>query len=724
MPLKLNASETFATTAAQPAQEPIGFSQRLLAEAVRLHEDAQGLAGDDPQADALARAAGGDLERRLVTRARALAMAPALSVALRQLRGASRWAVAIGLVMAIMAGATTAQVALGSQGEGPVNFFWVLGSLLGVHTLALLIWLMLMLLWPGAMTTGSLGGMALALGRRISRWLHREPVQVAAVRASASIYARNPIGRWTLSAISHSLWLAFLSGCLVLVIFILSTKQYTFAWETTILSDRTYVALTRTLASAPAALGFTTPTAQQIMASHWTRQGPVAGESREAWSGLLVGSLVAYGLLPRSLLLIFSLLAVQRAGRRFRLDMSLPGYARLRPRLLPEAQDIGIVDADTGVANGQREEGGGQPLPIKAAGPLVILGLEIEPPQTHWPPLLQGVEWLDLGFVDSRGDRQRALEQIRAAAIPPRAIAVVCSLAATPDRGTRSFIHDLQTASHIPVVVVLTEGQRLRLRGDAEQVAARIEDWRRLLHTTQVPGERVIEVDLDHLTDASRARLASLFGVAGLVPVPVGRLARSCTLIMEHIERWPGQPSLDEQAELHRAIAILYRGEGQSWQALLRARFQDGGNRVEQLKSSAERMVNLLPARLRANPRWLAAGAMAGALGCVAAATLVAPAAIAALPAWAGLGAALAAVIQPSSAIATPPVDLTTVVRSAALFAVLLELQGRDEVAITRIIDQVTLADDDSIVNRAAAREWLNALQQRLALALVAEGSS
>ncbi len=62
---------------------------------------------------------------------------------------------------------------------------------------------------------------------------------------------------------------------------------------------------------------------------------------------------------------------------------------------------------------------------------------------------------------------------------------------------------------------------------------------------------------------------------------------------------------------------------------------------VERLKASADRIVDLLPLRLRQRPRWLAAGAMAGALGCIAAATLAAPGAIAALPLWAGMGAAL-----------------------------------------------------------------------------------
>jgi hypothetical protein len=471
-----------------------------------------------------------------------------------------------------------------------------------------------------------------------------------------------------------------------------------------------------------------TPDEQQIIASHWIQQDQFPGESSEAWSGLLIGSIVTYGLLPRALLLVLSLGMAWRTGRQFRLDMSLPGYSRLRVRLLPEAQLIGVIDAETTHAG---EEHGvaiekGRLLPIVAQGPTAILGFEIKPPPSFWPPQLKGVEWLDLGFVDSRGDRQRALQQILAAAIPPRVIVVVCSLVVTPDRGARAFISDLQKASRIPVVIVLTEGQRLRSRGyDEKQLGERIEDWHQLAKAAHIPPGRVIAVDLEHLTTVSLAKFASLLGVGGQEISFEQRLDRSFGLIMEHVKCWSGEPSVGEQAELHRAIAALYRGEQQSWQTLLNIRLKRSDDQLQQLKTSAERVVNLLPARLRANPRWLAAGAMAGALGCVAAATLVTPAAITALPAWAGLGAAIAAIVQfPKRSAAKPAaVDLTDAVSSAALFALLLELQGHDEITITRLIDRVA-GDDDSVLDNAeAVWQWLAALRQRLDLALAAEGA-
>lgn len=101
------------------------------------------------------------------------------------------------------------------------------------------------------------------------------------------------------------------------------------------------------------------------------------------------------------------------------------------------------------------------------------------------------------------------------------------------------------------------------------------------------------------------------------------------------------------------------------------------------------------------------------------------PAAIASLPLWAGMGAALSALLKPQGApppaVATP-VDLGAAINSAALFALVLELQGRPEAAITRIIDRTAGTGDPSVIpNLDAARRWLEELRQRCDAACRAE---
>lgn len=133
-------------------------------------------------------------------------------------------------------------------------------------------------------------------------------------------------------------------------------------------------------------------------------------------------------------------------------------------------------------------------------------------------------------------------------------------------------------------------------------------------------------------------------------------------------------------------------------------------------------MTELLPMRLRKSPKWLAAGALSGALGCVAASLLISPVAIAALPAWAGIAAAVVAIWQPMGSEKTAPNiasdDVAAAVRAAALFAMVLELQGHAEADITRILD-ATIPDDEQAINNAKeVNDWLESLRHRFNIAV------
>ncbi|MFO1112883.1 MAG: DUF2868 domain-containing protein [Rhodospirillales bacterium] len=114
------------------------------------------------------------------------------------------------------------------------------------------------------------------------------------------------------------------------VLLLLGTRQYDFVWETTILSERAYVAIARVLAAPVEALGFPVPDAMQITGSRWTRPGELF-VGRERWGSLLVGCLVVYGVLPRALALLVSLAALLRRDPP-------TGWTR-RGRALPGCRD-------------------------------------------------------------------------------------------------------------------------------------------------------------------------------------------------------------------------------------------------------------------------------------------------------------------------------------------------------------------------------------------------
>ncbi len=534
------------------------------------------------------------------------------------------------------------------------------------------------------------------------------------------VYSRTPLGYWTVSAISQGFWLAFTTACLLMLFLMLSTKEYDFGWETTILSDTVYIHLTRLIGFLPSIFGFDVPSAEQIAASHWTGYSkmPVYGGYREAWSGLLMGSVFVYGVLPRIVALVVCLVMRRMAESQFRLDLSLPGYARLSPRLVPVARTIGVTDPDPGVlpkvAEVDKER---MRLPMSPSGPVMVVGYELDIENDVWPPAIDGVEWFDLGNVESRRQRHEVLDTLHTITLQPRALAVVCSVTTTPDRGVRGFVSELQAALEAPVLMLLSDGHRLRERFSRGEFEQRFEDWHALALTARIEREHVLDVDLEHLTDISRARLLSILmpEKSARQKPPESHLRRAFGLIERHAGEWSNAPTTLEQTELQKEVAALYEKRSRQW----RQRFwgeNSGDDLAERLKQSSQGLLDSLPLRLRRNPRWYAAGALAGAVGCVAATAAISSAAIATLPMWAGLGAAVTAFIDVNqknenerndSNDNEPAIEFSRAIHSAVLFALVLELQGHREVEISELIDRILPEQEPPLfADRDEAKSW------------------
>ena len=713
----------------------VAFRDRLLAESVRALEHDGARPIDAADAEATAAATAGDFETRLVARARAIAAADRLEPALRNTGQVFLGIVAIGVLLAAVAGLSAARASLGT-GNNEVNVFWALGGLLAVQTILLLAWVFVMVKTPTSLSSLSLGGAAFGVARRIaSRW-HRSAENAAVIEASGAVFARGAIGRWTLSSISHALWLVFNASCVLCVVLILSTGRYRFVWETTILPADAFTLLTRTTAWLPTQLGFPTPTPQQIAASDGSITPDLSEATRHAWSGLLIGSIVAYGLMPRFGLLVLCVWRQTRARRAYRLDTSRPGYLRLRSRLMPGAKSLGVIDPDSD-GEGRLDDVVRSPVVSSRThgGAPALLGVEIEPPATPWPPPVAGVAWRDLGFVDGRSDRQRVLAELGDGSDGPSITVAVCGLTTTPDRGIAAFLGDVRQAAGVRMAMVLTGGEALRKRADGGQLATRVDDWRALADAIGIAAADVIELDLDHLTALSAAKLATLLGVEGTAAVAHRRIEDAFDAIVDHVRGWPPEPDTKQQVALHQAIGELYRPEMSSWTQRFRLPDAAGlkDNLPETLRAGAQGIVGMLPRRLKADSRWVAAGAIAGALGCVTAAALLSPVAIAALPMWTVVGAAITAVVRATvssgaAGAAESATDGSTrgdAVRGAALFALLLELQGRDEAAITRILDDVigdaAGADFDTPDD---VQRSLDTMRHRLDIALAGETAS
>lgn len=477
-----------------PAGAP-RFEDRLLAEALRHYEDTRQPV-QDPRADLRAVMGGGDFERRVLTRSAAVPVAADLRRALERVARTARLVVGALVLLGLLIGAGAANGALIRDRDGFVNFYWAFVGLLGVHTFAMLLWFIAIFVRPGHLPATPLGGLVRAALDWMGRRSKAQSTLRAALDAWMEVMGQRGTGRWALSTLVHLFWSVVLSGVLVALLVLLSARQYDFAWETTILPARVFVSLTAELGRLPARVGFPVPDAETAAASHLARTPTMPqAATRKAWSGLLLGGVLLYGLLPRLLLLLIAAGLLRRAKYGFRLDLDLPGYARLRAHLLPGARRTGVVDHEDAAG-----EGAGTPRLHRAvrgaAGGVAFAGLEVAVPASGWPPPLAR-RYRDLGRISDRDAQHAALATLSDLQDPPPALVVVCSLLTSPDRGLGRFLGQLRDAHRGPLVLLLSGSDKVRTRLGADGASERLGDWRRLASTAGIDAGDVISLDLD-----------------------------------------------------------------------------------------------------------------------------------------------------------------------------------------------------------------------------------
>ena len=413
-----------------PAAPLSALEHRWLPQFVRRHESRHGRLEDAVEL-AQARREPPDLETRICRRAELLGTREGWRDAILRLHGRARLIPALSCVLALVLGAGTAAAVLG-DGSRPVNVVWALGGLLGVHLFSLLLWLL------GTLVAGrgrTRGGSALGtVWLRLVSVFDRSPAAAELPLALGGLLARGRLASWGLGAVSHLLWFLALVGAAAGLLGMLAVRRYGFVWETTILPGDAFVALTTLLGVLPGQLGFPVPDAAQVIASG---DAVMADEAaRRAWSGWLLGCVLVYGVLPRLLLVLLCAQGWRHGLSRLRLDLALPDYTRLKPRLLPDSERIGISDP----APAQMPRPGRHGHAAAEAGTAVMVALELAA-DLPWPPL--GCEgWAaDGGRLDSRDQRRAAIA--RFGATPPARLLIAIDPRLTPDRGSLGLVAEL-----------------------------------------------------------------------------------------------------------------------------------------------------------------------------------------------------------------------------------------------------------------------------------------
>jgi hypothetical protein len=464
------------------------FDKRLLIEQIRYIEMQQSLACDTEE-KAADHSVHMDFEDRLWQRAKRLVEQHDLSAILGRAARLSRYVKTLAFMLAALLGALGVIYAITDRDT--INIYWLLLLLLGFNLLSMLLWLTGVSLKLDSLTSGMLA--------RLSGWLpaHLErknsSANIAGTQADRAWLASHfsgAVGKWQFSNITHQLWLVYLLAGLACLVLLLMVRQYNFVWGTTLLSDTTFIRLTEVMSAPLEALGFATPSAEQVRESQTglLQQDAQAlrTEFRYHWAQFLLGALLCYGIVPRIVLWVWSALMCAHARRQFALDLYLPYYIRLRQRLMPLASHGEIIDPDTStpfIAKASAIKPAPHALPPETLWTAVELGDAIA-----WPPQSVRADH-DLGQVIDRTSLAQILQQLQSHQCT--VIAVAVSAARAPDRGVQRSIASLMSNCAQRWLVLLQQ------HGDEPVSDKRLAAWYRLAEACQVPADNVISLCLD-----------------------------------------------------------------------------------------------------------------------------------------------------------------------------------------------------------------------------------
>ena len=403
--------------------------EQRLTELVRILEERGHIFRADPQtATEAVRDLDASSEQKLLRRAEIIDRDKRLRDALQQAEQGARWVRRAAAVLLFIGGFVSVYTLMDARG---VNFFLLLVGVLGMNTLMLVLWLLSLLRRAALRLPFPLTG----------RHLGKDEVGQAAARLFAEEW-QQPSGRWRVGAVSHGLWLATLVGMLAAVLLLLLVRQYTFNWESTLLGGHTLAAAVGALSKLPSMLGFPVPDADAV----W--QGRVRGnvDDARAWAGLLVGSMMVYGILPRLTAWLVCRMMVKRAKQG--LPLAQPYYQNLMKQWHTR-----VVDADT------RQEN------VAVVRPKIRIGdadkwavmLDGAWPDHTWFTHVLGQNWTDGGVVAGRDELAGLETRLQANSVQ---LLIGVRAHTVPDRGTlRRLVRLADAAAGGAVVQLLIEPQ-------------------------------------------------------------------------------------------------------------------------------------------------------------------------------------------------------------------------------------------------------------------------
>lgn len=418
------------TSSTAPPQSTTPFPEGrataiLMAETVRLIEQDGPLEDQNIMRESFLGATGD--EERLLVRGVMLGRRLQIDSELALWRRSAYGLVLLLALLAFLSAYGTASAVIGAGRT--INAVTAFFALLALPTLTLMVWLVAI----AARSSGvfgylSFGNILLGLLARLPG--KRRPHALTMAHAAHALLERQRLLPWAFGVVSHATWAVALILVLAGLGFAFSFQAYRLVWETTILEPGFFARFVSLTGMPPHWLGFPLPDTA-------TLQHPASPDADyRAFAWWLMGCVLTYGLLPRTLFGIVSWAAWRRGMRRMHLETAEPYYRKLLMRF-QEMEASLIVDQEQRLPAADDAK---RHMPAAGSNGGAVVGFEL-PPEALWPPspLPRGLALVER-TAGASAERRMILDRL--SAIRPRRLLLVCHAAATPDRGTERFIKD------------------------------------------------------------------------------------------------------------------------------------------------------------------------------------------------------------------------------------------------------------------------------------------
>lgn len=376
------------------------------------------------------------------------------------------------LAVSFLLGLIAVPPAFAISQSNQVNIFWLFIILLGFHALNFALWFVTMMATMNhrSESKGFLLGLLIFLNKKISKHSHlEEDICAAYLHWQCPAHSN----KWLISSISHGAWGCYLLAGWIMTLLLLLTNQVNFVWETTLLSDQTFIQLTQTLNVIPQWFGISLPNQLDILASRVDLISQNAS-TRQHWANFLLASIMIYGVLPRVLFMLISLgmyhfkRATQPLGTQERI---------IKNRYLQqESQSRAILDNDHNAVSTLQGHAHDEHISTLADSAFL----------QHWalfewsgsrPDYLSAARSLSL--LNSREEQDQFLD-----VLSQEPTYILVDGEQSPDRGSRRFFTRI-SASYTSLSLVIY--------GDEQ--ATFLEDWQRLAKETHLPSTQLLRKD-------------------------------------------------------------------------------------------------------------------------------------------------------------------------------------------------------------------------------------